>query len=39
MWWVRAGRPGLERFGLTVTPEAQHVWLDEPRGVIGPASV
>ncbi len=29
-WWVDAGRPGRERFGLTVTPDGQWVWLDEP---------
>ncbi|XVQ11222.1 hypothetical protein ACQP1W_01225 [Spirillospora sp. CA-255316] len=28
--WIRWGRPPLTRFGLTITPEAQHVWLDEP---------
>jgi methyltransferase of ATP-grasp peptide maturase system len=29
--WDRLGRPGWERFGLTVTPEGAHtVWLDEP---------
>ncbi|MCK2243199.1 MULTISPECIES: methyltransferase domain-containing protein [unclassified Crossiella] len=27
-WWVGQGRPGLHRFGVTVTPEGQHVWLD-----------
>ncbi|MDH6110043.1 protein-L-isoaspartate(D-aspartate) O-methyltransferase [Kitasatospora sp. MAP12-15] len=29
-WWDAAGRPGLERFGLTVTPDGQTPWLDEP---------
>ncbi|MFJ3302176.1 methyltransferase domain-containing protein [Streptomyces sp. NPDC086549] len=30
-WWQGSGRPGYERFGLTVTAEgAQHVWLDNP---------
>ncbi|WP_289733955.1 methyltransferase domain-containing protein [Streptomyces macrolidinus] len=29
-WWENAGRPGHERFGLTVTASAQHAWLDEP---------
>lgn len=29
-WWVDSGRPGHDRFGLTVTPDGQHVWLDEP---------
>lgn len=29
-WWEREGRPGHERFGLTVTAGRQTVWLDEP---------
>ncbi|MFI1826648.1 methyltransferase domain-containing protein [Streptomyces sp. NPDC020412] len=29
-WWRDAGRPGFERFGLTVTAEGQTVWLDHP---------
>ncbi|KPC61206.1 methyltransferase domain-containing protein [Streptomyces chattanoogensis] len=29
-WWEENGRPGPERFGLTVTAEGQSVWLDEP---------
>ncbi|MEU5975608.1 protein-L-isoaspartate(D-aspartate) O-methyltransferase [Streptomyces sp. NPDC047315] len=29
-WWRDAGRPGFERFGLTVTTEGQTVWLDHP---------
>lgn len=28
--WIRWGRPDLERFGLTVTPDGQQVWLDDP---------
>lgn len=29
--WLRLGRPGLERFGVSVTPDgAQHVWIDSP---------
>lgn len=31
-WWVDAGRPPRERFGFTVTPEAQRVWLDDSAG-------
>lgn len=27
-WWVDIGRPARERFGLTVTPDRQTVWLD-----------
>ncbi|MFE5583930.1 hypothetical protein [Kitasatospora sp. NPDC056531] len=29
-WWADQGRPGYERFGLTVTSEGQYVWLDSP---------
>lgn len=29
-WWDSQGRPGHERFGLTVTPETQTAWLDSP---------
>lgn len=30
-WWRDAGRPGPERFGMTITPEGVHVpWLDTP---------
>ncbi|MGW4897519.1 hypothetical protein ACWEQL_35505 [Kitasatospora sp. NPDC004240] len=29
-WWTAADRPGLARFGLTVTPDGQHLWLDDP---------
>jgi protein-L-isoaspartate(D-aspartate) O-methyltransferase len=31
-WWTSNGRPGLTRFGLTVTPDEQCVWLDTPTG-------
>ncbi|MFI7135013.1 hypothetical protein ACIBQ1_55770 [Nonomuraea sp. NPDC050153] len=30
--WEEAGRPHQSGFGLTVTPEAQWVWLGEPDG-------
>ncbi|WBP89402.1 rRNA adenine N-6-methyltransferase family protein [Kitasatospora cathayae] len=33
--WLSNGRPGLERYGLTVTPEANTVWLDDPGNPIG----
>lgn len=33
-WWRDAGEPGHTRFGLTVTPGAQWVWLDEPSRMI-----
>ncbi|MEV7212588.1 methyltransferase domain-containing protein [Kitasatospora cineracea] len=29
-WWDASGRPGFERFGLTVGPEHCTVWLDAP---------
>ena len=29
-WWVDAGRPPTERFGLTAWPDGHHVWLDRP---------
>ncbi len=31
--WVEAGRPGIDRYGLTVTAEGGHtLWLDDPTG-------
>jgi protein-L-isoaspartate(D-aspartate) O-methyltransferase len=30
-WWVSAGQPRYDRFGLTVTAAGQQVWLDSPR--------
>lgn len=29
-WWREKGGPRFERYGLTVTPHGQHVWLDDP---------
>ncbi|MFF3110222.1 methyltransferase domain-containing protein [Kitasatospora sp. NPDC057904] len=29
-WWIANGRPGPERFGLTVTPKGHQAWLDTP---------
>ncbi|WAP59052.1 methyltransferase domain-containing protein [Streptomyces sp. S465] len=29
-WWVEQGRPDHTRFGLTVGPAGQRVWLDDP---------
>ncbi|MFD6338787.1 methyltransferase domain-containing protein [Streptomyces sp. NPDC060131] len=38
-WWVARGRPGLERFGLTVTADDEHrVRLDDPGDALRPAS-
>lgn len=34
LWWLEAGRPQRERFGLTVTPNRQDIWLDEPGNVL-----
>lgn len=34
MWWLQAGRPERERFGITVTPDRQCVWLDDPHGPV-----
>lgn len=28
--WIKAGRPTCDRYGITVTPEGQKVWLDSP---------
>ncbi|MGW6791791.1 methyltransferase domain-containing protein [Streptomyces chartreusis] len=30
LWWEKQGRPGFERFGLTVDSDGEHVWLDSP---------
>jgi protein-L-isoaspartate(D-aspartate) O-methyltransferase len=29
-WWASAGRPGLERFGLTVDASSEVAWVDDP---------
>ncbi|WOI58743.1 methyltransferase domain-containing protein [Streptomyces fradiae] len=29
-WWRDHGTPDVTRFGLTVTPDGHHVWLDDP---------
>jgi protein-L-isoaspartate O-methyltransferase len=29
-WWYGAGEPGIDRLGLTVTPDGWHAWLDDP---------
>ncbi|MCX5377658.1 methyltransferase domain-containing protein [Streptomyces sp. NBC_00091] len=33
-WWDERGRPGLTRFGLTITPEAATPWVDEPGSLL-----
>lgn len=35
--WSDWGRPGWERFGLTVTRNGQWWWLDEPAQPVGPS--
>ncbi|MFE0023891.1 methyltransferase domain-containing protein [Amycolatopsis sp. NPDC059021] len=35
-WWESHGRPAYTRFGLTVAPDEQWVWLDEPGHRAGP---
>ncbi|MET9320802.1 methyltransferase domain-containing protein [Streptomyces sp. NPDC003038] len=30
LWWDEQGRPGFERFGLTVDDGGERVWLDRP---------
>ncbi|MFC4052891.1 methyltransferase domain-containing protein [Actinomadura syzygii] len=32
-WWLEADRPGPDRFGITVTPQGQTIWLDSPTGM------
>ncbi|MGP3969913.1 hypothetical protein [Streptomyces sp. 6N223] len=34
-WWRAHGEPGVDRFGLTVTPEGEQVWLDHPGQPVG----
>ncbi|GAA4692440.1 methyltransferase domain-containing protein [Streptomyces youssoufiensis] len=29
-WWEAAGRPGFQRFGLTVSTDSETVWIDDP---------
>lgn len=35
-WWAGNGRPGVERFGLTVTADGHTTWLDDPGNVVAP---
>ncbi|WP_369266302.1 protein-L-isoaspartate O-methyltransferase family protein [Streptomyces harbinensis] len=32
--WVDCGSPEIDRFGLTVSPGGQHVWLDSPEHLL-----
>ncbi|MET9615384.1 methyltransferase domain-containing protein [Kitasatospora indigofera] len=29
-WWHAADQPGVDRLGLTITPDNWHAWLDDP---------
>jgi protein-L-isoaspartate O-methyltransferase len=33
-WWKSLGSPAHTRFGLSVTPDGQYVWLDDPGNVV-----
>ncbi|MFE0023162.1 methyltransferase domain-containing protein [Amycolatopsis sp. NPDC059021] len=33
-WWHQHGEPGIDRFGLLVTPQEQRIWLDRPAGTV-----
>lgn len=35
-WWLRAGSPARTRYGLTVTPAGQRLWLDAPDHSVHP---
>ncbi|MEV5576207.1 methyltransferase domain-containing protein [Spirillospora sp. NPDC052269] len=35
--WVAMGSPTRDRFGLTVSPQGQHLWLDSPDNPVRPA--
>ncbi|ACY96342.1 MULTISPECIES: methyltransferase domain-containing protein [Thermomonospora] len=36
--WLEWGRPGRDRFGITVTPKGQAIWLDAPDNTLRPAA-
>ncbi|MET4926931.1 methyltransferase domain-containing protein [Streptomyces sp. PSRA5] len=33
-WWVERGRPGFDRFGLTVDADGERAWLDSPENPV-----
>ncbi|MEV6156710.1 hypothetical protein AB0L53_40835 [Nonomuraea sp. NPDC052129] len=35
--WVARGESSRRQFGITVTPEGQRIWLDDPERVLGSA--
>lgn len=37
-WWEAQGRPGFDRFGLTVDEAGEHAWLDRPGNPVPPAA-
>ncbi|MEV8038962.1 hypothetical protein [Streptomyces sp. NPDC086182] len=37
--WLNNDRPGLGRYGLTVTLDLNTVWLDEPGNPVGALSL
>ncbi|MEV4896912.1 methyltransferase domain-containing protein [Nonomuraea sp. NPDC055795] len=39
MGWLRAGRPAPNRFGITVTPAGQHMWIDVPWRIVEPGGL
>lgn len=34
--WIEAGKPDCTRYGITVTPQSQTIWLDSPDNPISP---
>jgi protein-L-isoaspartate(D-aspartate) O-methyltransferase len=37
-WWITHGRPIRTRYGFTITPDTQTVWLDKPSNTVAAAS-
>jgi hypothetical protein len=33
-WWIEHGCPGRACYGLTITPDTQTVWLDQPNNTV-----
>jgi hypothetical protein len=33
-WWKEHGEPQFDRYGLTVSPHGQRVWLDRPENLV-----
>jgi protein-L-isoaspartate(D-aspartate) O-methyltransferase len=33
-WWIEHDRPSRARYGLTITPDTQTVWLDQPSNTV-----